>query len=483
MDMKEIAQWAVEAMSAEGVDYGDARLRQTDREIIMTQNDALRYVDNFTELGIGVRVLVKGRWGFAATPFLTKEDIRKTVKKAVAIAKAASVVVQEPIKLTQDKPARGVFKTKIEKDPFDIPLGEKAGMLIAAYEKMAARKAIKRVSGRMYFRRMHQYFLSTEGADLENLVYTSAATYNATAVGQGDFQTRGLPEYPKNAGFEWIESLNIVDRADEVAEDVMKKLSADRGPAGKKDLILLPSHLCLTIHESVGHPTELDRVLGWEANFAGTSFATPEKRNQFRYGSPLVNFVADNTLEGGLATWGNDDDGIVGKRWPIIKDGILVNYGTTRDTAHFIGDAESMGCNRADSYASQPINRIPNLSLEPGKEPLSLDELIADTEDGILIDGMGSFSIDQRRYNFQFGGDMFYEIKKGKITKPLKDVIYQAITPEFWNACDAVCDKRFWEPYGVLNCGKGEPSQTQQMTHGSAPARFRNIAVGGAFNG
>ncbi len=249
------------------------------------------------------------------------------------------------------------------------------------------------------------------------------------------------------------------------------------------DLVLLPSHLVLTIHESVGHPTELDRVLGWEANMAGTSFATTDKLGNFRYGSPLVNLKADNTLPGGLATWGWDDDGVPSKAWHIVKDGILVNYGTTRDVAHYIGAEESMGCNRADSYSSQPINRIPNLSLMPGKEPTTLEDIISDTEEGILIDGRGSFSIDQRRYNFQFGGDFFQKIENGKITGPLRDVTYQAITPQFWGSMDKIADQRFWEPWGITNCGKGEPMQSMQMSHGSAPARFRNIEVGGALNG
>ncbi len=481
--MKEIVRYALDLISGEKADYGDVRFRRTDYQSVMTQNDVLKDFDDFGESGIGIRVLIGGRWGFAATPSLDRASVAQAVRKAVAIAKAASVSVQDPIMLTANSGRTAVFRTKSSRDPFSVPVSEKAETFFAVYEEMRRFKEIKKVTGAMRFKKMHQIMMSTEGADLENEILTSSASYTATAVGNGDFQTRTFAEYPKTTGYEWIESLPLVEKAGKIAEEAVMKLKAKKGPHGKKDLILLPSHLALTIHESVGHPTELDRVLGWEANFAGTSFATPEKRGVFRYGSPIVNLVADNTLEGGLATWGWDDDGIPGERWHIIQDGILVNYGTTRETAHYIGDESSRGCNRADSFASQPINRIPNLSLMAGKESLSLDELIADTEDGILIDGMGSFSIDQRRYNFQFGGDMFHEIKNGKVTGPLKDVIYQAITPEFWNACDAVCDERFWEPYGVLNCGKGEPSQTQQMTHGSAPARFRNIDVGGALNG
>ncbi len=481
--MKELALYALDLIKAAGADYGDVRYRSTDKQFIMTQNDVLKQVDDYGERGIGIRVLLGGRWGFAATPVLTKQAAAETVDKAVRIAKAAAVSVQEPIKLTELEKRTDTFNSVIEKDPFLVPVKEKAELLFEVYKAMSSMKEIKKVTGMMRFKKMHQIMVSTEGADLENTIYTSSATYTATAVDKGEFQTRTFAEYPKTKGYEWIEAQGLVENAERIGQEAVMKLKAEKPAPGKKDLILMPSHLALTIHESVGHPTELDRVLGWEANFAGTSFATTEKRGNFKYGSDIVNIVADNTLDGGLATWGWDDDGVPGQRWHIIKDGILVNYGTTRETAHYIGDTASFGCNRADSFASQPINRIPNLGLAAGKEKLSLEELIADTKDGILIDGMGSFSIDQRRYNFQFGGDLFHEIKDGKITRPLKDVIYQAITPQFWNACDAICDQRYWEGYGVLNCGKGEPGQVQQMTHGSAPARFRNIDVGGAFNG
>ncbi len=481
--MKEWVDYALEVMSSLNIDYGDARLRGTDMEFVRTYNDVLKNVRNNKELGIGIRILLDGRWGFAATPYLTKDKIAETVKKAAGIAKAASRVEQKPIILTNDKPVVDTYRTKIEKNPFEVSLSKKADTLFEVYNKASKVDKVKKVDGFMYFQKIHQFFKSTEGADLENEVYISGAAYEITAVGENDFQTRNYQMFPKAKGYEWIEEQPIVENAEKLAEDAVKKLEAKKGPSGKKDLILMPSHLALTIHESVGHPTELDRVLGWEANFAGTSFATTEKLNNFQYGSKVVNFVADNTLEEAIGTWGFDDDGIPGKRWHIVKDGILINYGTTRETAHYIGKEESMGCNRADSYASQPINRIPNLSLMPGKEKLSLDELIADTKDGVLIDGRGSYSIDQRRYNFQFGGDMFYEIKNGKITQPLKDVTYQSITPDFWNSCDAICDENHWELYGVLNCGKGEPGQRMQMSHGAAPARFRDIELGGAFNG
>src|SRR6056297_117714 len=481
--MKQKVKFALDVISNYNVDYADVRLRQTNIEMIRTYNNVLKNVRNDDELGIGIRVLINGRWGFAATPHLDEDNISKTVKRAVNIAKAAAKIEQKPIILTKEKAVIDTFKTPIKKNPFDVSLSDKANILFNVYENAKKVKKVKKVDGYMYFHRIHQQFGNTEGSQLENDIYMSGSSYEITAVGDGSFETRNYQMFPKSKGYEWIEEQPLEEKAEELAEDAVKKLTAKQGPAGKKDLILMPSHLSLTIHESVGHPTELDRVLGWEANFAGISFATTEKRGNFQYGSDKVNLVADNTLEEGLGTWGFDDDGIPGQKWHMVKDGILINYGTTRDTAHYIGEEHSLGCNRADSYASQPINRIPNLSLMPGKEKLSLDDLIADTKDGILIDGRGSFSIDQRRYNFQFGGDMFYEIKNGKITQPLRDVTYQSITPEFWNSCDAICDEDHWQKYGVLNCGRGEPGQRMQMTHAASPARFRNIDVGGALNG
>ncbi|MFP4458071.1 MAG: TldD/PmbA family protein [Candidatus Zixiibacteriota bacterium] len=481
--MRDLLTYALDTLSRANVDYADIRFRETLNERLYTMNDVLKAFHNSEDSGIGIRVLRNGRWGFAATPFTDKKNIDKAIKKAIDIAESTSDIDQKPIILTPDRPQIAKFRTNIDKDPFQVPLSEKLDLLTSIYGETSKVNKIKRTDAMLYFKKMHQIFLSTEGSDLENEFYISAGGYQCTAVDNGDFQTRSYQDFPKSAGWEWILQQPFHKKAPQIAEEAVQKLTAPKGPSGKMDLILLPSHLVLTIHESVGHPTELDRVLGWEANMAGISFATTDKLGNFKYGSELVNFVADNNLEGGLASWGFDDDGVPSKRWNIVKDGILVNYGTTRDTAHYIGQDESMGCSRADSYASQPINRIPNLSLMPGKNKLSLDDLIADTEEAIIIDGRGSFSIDQRRYNFQFGGDFFQKIENGKIVGPLRDVTYQAITPEFWRSMDAICSREEWLPHGVLNCGKGEPMQGMQMSHGSAPARFRKIDVGGALNG
>ncbi|MBN1326735.1 MAG: TldD/PmbA family protein, partial [Candidatus Cloacimonetes bacterium] len=322
---------------------------------------------------------------------------------------------------------------------------------------------------------------STSGTRLNIETLYIQPYFSASAVSAGDSQTRAFNPGGHAHGWEWIEKMDLTDKAHQIAEEAIIKVKADSlGAEERRDLILDPLHLGLTMHESVGHPTELDRVLGWEADFAGISFATPEKLGNYQYGSPIVNFLADNTLPGGLATAGYDDDGVPNQKWYIIKDGILKEYGSTRATAPMIGLAQSRGCNRATNYYDFPINRIPNLYLEPGKVQLSPQDLIADTKDGIYIEGQGSFSIDQHRINFQFGGDMFWEIKNGKKIRPLKKIIYKSHNPEFWGSCDAICDQRFFRTFGVTNCGKGQPGQRGRMTHGGATARFRKIRVGGS---
>ena len=332
----------------------------------------------------------------------------------------------------------------------------------------------------MTMRKDVKLFMNTEGSDMESEVVTTAMTYQATAIGNNDAKDRTYDPPARTMGYENINAQDLLDNTDHVAEQAIAHLAAKECPEGRMDLILDPLHLALTMHESVGHPTELDRVLGFEESLAGRSFVTTEKMGNFKYGSENVTFEANNTLEHGLATHGFDDDGVPNKKWKIIDEGIFVGYGTSREVAGEVGYERSTGTCRADHWGSIPIVRIPNLSLMPGKKPLTLDEMISDTKHGIYIEGMGSFSIDQMRCNFQFGGDAFWEIKDGKKVGMLKNVTYQSITPEFWGSCDAVADERFWVPNGVMNCGKGDPGQTSQMTHGASPARFRNIKVGAA---
>jgi TldD protein len=297
------------------------------------------------------------------------------------------------------------------------------------------------------------------------------------AVEAGDSQTRSIQVPPEQKGYELIESVDWVEKARKTAEEAVQKVKAKPGISGKKDLILLPSHLCLTMHESIGHATELDRALGWEADMAGTTFATPDKLGTLQYGSPLMNIVGDKLLPFALATVGYDDDGVKAKRFYIIKEGMFIGYQTTRELARFVNEKESKGCAYADSWSSFPLQRMPNIWLKPGEKRLTLDELIADTKDGLLFDGMGSFSIDHQRYNFQFGGDAVWEVKNGKVGDMVKNIAYQSKTTDFWGSLDAVCSQECWENWGVFGCGKGEPGQSARMGHGSAPSRFRQVNI------
>jgi TldD protein len=335
--MRDLLREALSVASSNGASYADARYRETRTESVYTMNNVLRHYGSDNDSGIGIRVLVDGHWGFSAIMDISRENIVNAAKMAVRIAKSSATIKQNKISLTEDIPLTGFFSSPCKIDPFSVPLSDKVGLLYGVHDIVSKNPLVKKTDGNIYIRRFRQIMLSTEGADLENEVTTTAGSYTVTVVDKGDFQTRSYQDYPKASGWEWILEQPFIEKAEVIAEQAVEKLRAPKSPSGNIDLILLPSHLVLTIHESVGHPTELDRVLGWEANFAGTSFATTEKRGVFQYGSPLVNFRADNTLLGGLATLGWDDDGIPGKSWDIVKDGILVNYGTTRETADYSG--------------------------------------------------------------------------------------------------------------------------------------------------
>ena len=333
--------------------------------------------------------------------------------------------------------------------------------------------------GALGFASEDKYFASSEGSSIQQYSVRSYPMLQAQAVDtkNGISRGRSYAVEPQSAGWEAIAKANLLENAPRIRAEVMEHLAAPPVSAGKKDLILLPSHLWLTIHESVGHSTELDRALGYEANFAGTSFLTTDKMGSFSFGSPLVNVFGDRTNERGLATVKYDDDGVLTTKFPIIEKGVFKHYQTIRDQAHLIGESESRGCCYADSWSSVPFQRMPNVWLGPGPDAVTLDDLISGVEDGILIDGNGSFSIDQQRYNFQFGGNAFWEIKGGKKRGMVSRVAYQARTPDFWHACDGIAGSSFWQQFGAPNDGKGEPMQTNAVSHGCSPARFRQINV------
>lgn len=473
---------AMNAASSLGAEYADIRIQKTTDQVIYLRNLSLKSANTSVLNGYGIRVFFGGAWGFAHNNVFSDEAVLATVKKAFDIAKlSASVNKKKKLRLAPERSYIATCKTPVCIDPFDVPLSEKVDLMMEVNRSMLAYEGIKQAVFYLIAHKDEKLFASTLGTRLDLTSQFIDPMIIATAIHDGDSQSRTFDEGGRAVGWEWIQSLNLIEKAKQIAQEALIKVKAESlGPETRRTLILDPNHLGLTMHESVGHPTELDRVLGWEADYAGVSFATPEKLKNFRYGSEIVNFVGDNTLPEGLATHGFDDDGVPGQKWHIIKDGILNEYGSTRDTAMEIDLGYSRGCNRATYYYDQPINRIPNLYLLPGTKPLTPAELIADTEDGVYIQGRGSFSIDQHRVNFQFGGDYFWEIKNGKLSRPLKKILYKSSNPEFWNSCDAICDERFWSPFGVVNCGKGQPSQSARMTHGSAPARFRNIRVGGS---
>ncbi len=495
---KALADRALTAATEAGASYCDIRIGRYLNQFIVTREDKVQNVASTESIGAGIRVIANGTWGFAATSTLTADAIVAAALEAVAIAKANSAVQSEPVRLA---PVKGVgevsWATPIKKNAMEVPIKDKVELLLSA--NAAAMKAgASFVNSTMFQINEQKYFASTDGSYIDQDVHRLWVPLQVTAVDQasGKFRNRAGLSTPVGMGYEYLDgdaseriempggvigyrnSYNLVEDAAAAARHAVEKLKAPSVKPGKYDLVLDPQHLWLTIHESVGHPLELDRVLGYEANFAGTSFATLDKReSKFQYGSDKVTLFADKTQVGSLGAVGYDDEGVPTKRWDLVKDGILVNYQAIRDQAHIIGESESHGCCYADSWNAVQFQRMPNVSLAPGKDELSPEKMIEGVENGIYIVGAGSFSIDQQRYNAQFGGQLFYEIKDGKITQMLEDVAYQIRTPEFWNACDAVCDERDYRLGGSFFDGKGQPSQVSAVSHGSSTARFRGINV------
>ncbi|MCS6794026.1 MAG: TldD/PmbA family protein [Oscillatoriaceae bacterium SKYG93] len=480
----DLAAMAIALIRKAGCEYGDIRLCSYRYQNLRARDHSLELLSDNINSGFGVRVLLNGAWGFAASPHKTPEEIVRIVDKAVEIAKGSRLSQKNRVQLVPVEVYRDNYVTPIEIEPFEIAIAEKAELLLTINERLLSysKKGIKKANSFIYLSREEKTFASTEGSLIEQTLYRSYAGYNCTAVANGDVQSRSYERAPLNLGYENVNAQDLLSQIERVAEEAIEKVKAPKGKYGCSTLILKPTNLWLTIHESVGHPTELDRVLGYEANFAGTSFATPDKLRKLRYAAPWINFKCDRTQPGGRATVGYDDEGVKSQEWYVVKDGILVDYLTDRETAYRIGRGSSNGCSFADSWGSIPIVRIPNLGLEPGAEggsnTATLEEMIADTEDGILIDGIGSYSIDQQRRNFQFGGDAFWKIKKGKIVGMLKDIVYHSMTTDFWNSVDAIAPASELQQWGTNMCGKGEPMQIAQMTHACVPVRVRNIEIG-----
>ena len=465
-----------------GASFSDMRVVEERQNRIYVRRRSLKLVDETESFGYGIRILLNGAWGFSYHTRLSKDDVAKTARLAVQTAKASSKVPKPvPARMAQEPGSIETRKGPCEEDPFGVPNKEKAELLISACDQMLKERNVVMAEGFLQFIKLHRIIANSDGSYLDLTNYFANPGLKAVAVVDTESQERSYQGGARQAGYEFIREIDLMGHAKRWAQEAVNKCKAEDCPGGVMDLVLDPMNLALTMHESVGHPTELDRILGWEANMAGRSFVRPEDVGKLRYGSSQVNFSIDNTLEGGLGSWFYDDDGVKMKKFPLISDGILVNFTTTRETVPLIGWDHSNGCCRSDSHRHFPINRIANLYLEPGTDNhLTPNDLIAGVERGLFIEGMGSFSIDQMRNNFQFGGDLFWMIEGGKKTKPLKKVTYQADTRQFWQSCDGIAGRKYWKPHGIMNCGKGEPMQVMRMTHGAADALFRNIRVGAA---
>lgn len=483
----ELGRRALGVAKAGGAQWADVRLGCVESEDLAVRNGAVCTLEQAEQTGFGVRVLVDGAHGFASGFDLTPDEVERVARLAVELARSGRHAGPGRLRWADEPAWRDVWTTPFVADPFQVPLDRKIDLLLRADAILRARPEITATGNSMSFRRERQVFLSSDGAAIEQTLLRSGAGISCVAHRDGETQVRSYPaafggQY-MSLGWELVESLDLVGNAERIREEAIALLSAAPCPVGEKDVILSGDQLALQIHESVGHATELDRVQGWEANFAGTSFVdTGKLGGAFRYGSDLVNLVADATVPGGLATVGYDDDGVRSQRWHVVRDGVFSGYLTSRDVAHFEsgaaagGAARSRGCSRAEGPWNVPIVRISNLSLMPGS--WDLESLVADTDDGVYMAGVKCWSIDQQRLNFQFTCELGWEIRGGKRTRMVKNPTYQGITPQFWRSCDAICDDRHWRLWGVPNCGKGQPMQIAEMSHGASPARFRGVAVG-----
>ena len=489
---KQLADAALQAATSAGASYCDVRIGRYLRQSVMTREDKVQNVVSGESTGVGVRVIVGGAWGFAATNGMTTESIAEAARRAVAIARANATIIDEPVRLA-GAPAFGevAWKTPIRKNAMAVPIKDKVELLLSV-NAAALNAGASFVNSTMFLVNEQKYFASTDGSYIDQDVHRIWVPFTVTAVDKasGKFRTRNGLSSPAGMGYEFLDadpsqryelpggmvayglSYDMVEDAVAAAKQAQEKLKAPSVKPGKYDLVIDPSNLFLTIHENVGHPLELDRVLGYEANYAGTSFATLDKRGSFRYGSERVNLFADKIQPGSLGAVGYDDEGVKCKQWDLVKDGILVDYQTIRDQAHILGKTESDGCCYADSWSSVQFQRMPNVSLAPGKTPLTVKEMIADVEHGLYIHGRGSYSIDQQRFNSQFGGQLFYEIRNGEVQGLVEDGAYQIRTPEFWNACSAICDARDFRLGGSFFDGKGQPGQVSAVSHGASTTRF-----------
>jgi TldD protein len=480
VELKELIMRALDHAQREGAQYADVRLVNNHTESISVKDGIVEGLNSSETEGIGVRVLVNGAWGFASSRNLTNDEVDLITNQAIEIAHASSQVSGDRVDLGPAVTSQGSYETPVKIDPFSVSLEDKLTLLMSADAEMAKVQGIRTRRSHATIIKEHKLFSNTEGAFTEQTICETGGGIQATAVGGSEVQVRSYPNafarQQVTAGWEAMLSWDLPGNGQRIASEAVALLTADPCPSNiTTSLILGGSQLALQVHESCGHPTELDRVYGSEAAYAGTSFLTTEKLDTFQYGSQVVNLTADSVRPYGLGTFGWDDEGIPAQSSPLVKGGLFVGYLMSRETASRLGKY-SNGCMRASGWNRIPIIRMVNISLEPGT--WKLDDLISDTEDGIYMDSNRSWSIDDRRYNFQFGTEIGYEIKHGKKGRLLRNCTYTGITPEFWNSCDAICNADHWVMWGTPNCGKGQPPQVAHTGHGAAPARFRNVKIG-----
>jgi len=481
--LKTLMSRGLDLAKLKGARYADIRVVQNRTETMSVRDGVVEAMTASENTGFGVRVLAgggSGAWGFASSRDLSPEEVDRVTALAIEIAAASAMVSGDMVDLGPAVTSQGSYQTPIQIDPFGLSIEDKLAVLLAADAEMKRVQGVRVRRSNLTFIREQRWFANTEGAFTDQVIYEAGGGMQVVAVGEGEIQSRSYPasfgRQQVTAGWETVLNWNLPGNAERIASEAVALLTADPCPSDVTTSIILGGdQVALQVHESCGHPTELDRVYGTEAAYAGTSFLTTEKLNQFQYGSPVVNLTADSLRPLGLGTFGWDDEGIPAQSSPLVKDGLFVGYLMSRETASRLGRV-SNGCMRASGWNRMPIIRMTNVSLEPGT--WSFDDLIADTDDGILMETNRSWSIDDKRYNFQFGTEIGYEIKNGKIGRMLRNPTYTGITPQFWNSCDAVCNAGHWVMWGTPNCGKGQPSQIAHTGHGAAPARFRNIRVG-----
>ncbi len=480
---EELVLEAINAARDAGAQYADARIGRYRRQQLQTRERQITGVSDSESYGIGVRTLVDGAWGFAATANVTREGAVRCARDAVLLSRAARVSQRQPVELAPVSPVTGTWITPIDRDPIDVPIEDKVELLFATNEAALQVPKVRFCNSGLQLLREVKTLATTEGTLITQTFIRSAASFTAVASDQGVTESFSEEIPPQSRGWEYIESLDMPGNAARWAALAVEKLSARSVEAGVHDLIIQPNNLWLTIHESIGHPTELDRAMGYEANFAGTSFISPPEKmiGQLKYGPEFMNIRGDRKQQYSVALCAWDDEGVPADDWLIVENGIFREYQTTREQAPWVakltGTTRSHGCSYADSWSSVQFQRMPNVSLNPGEKDVTLEDIIAATDRAIMIQNVGSWSIDHQRYCFSFTGQAFYEVKGGKVTGMLKDVAYQASTPVFWNSMDMIGGRSTYWLGGSFSDGKGEPMQSNGVSHGAVPARFRNVDV------